>query len=56
MKIYPGIYTIIVNSNADMNARPSGRSPVEIVGSNPPGGVDLVQRNPTDCGVSLCVI
>ena len=49
-----------------------GRSPVEIVGSNPIGGIDvccecfrvevsatswsLVQRSPTDCGASLCVI
>jgi len=54
---------------------PSGRSPAEIVGSNPTGGHgrlllsivwchvevsatswSLVQRSPTDCGASLCVI
>ena len=63
-----------------MNASASGRavkrrSPVEIVGSNSTGDMDvcvasvvccqvevsatslsLVQRNPTDCGASLCVI
>ena len=51
-----------------------GRSPVDIVGSNPTGGMDvrllwvfcqleisatdwsLVQKSPTDCGASLCVI
>ena len=47
-----------------------GRSPAEIVGSNPNGGMDvvccqvevsamswsLVQRSPTDGGASLCVI
>ena len=53
-----------------------GRSPAEIVGSNPTGGHgclnvvsvvccqvgvsatgrSLVQRSPTDCGASLCVI
>jgi hypothetical protein len=52
------------------------RSPAEIAGLNPAGGMDicllwvlsfcqvevsatgwsLVQRSPTDCGVSLCVI
>ena len=54
-----------------------GRSPTEIVRSNPTGGMDvwmfvvsvvccqvedsasgwsLLQRSPTDCGASLCVI
>ena len=51
-----------------------GRSPAEILGSNPTGSMDvfvsvvcyqvevsamslsLVQRSPTDCGASLCVI
>ena len=53
---------------------PNGRSPAEIVGSNPTGDMDAcllwvlcavevsatcwspVQRSPTDCGESLCVI
>jgi hypothetical protein len=51
----------------------ASRSPAEIVGSNPTGGMEyeccvccqvqvsatswsLVQRSPTDCGASLCVI
>ena len=52
-----------------------GRSPAEIVGPNPTGGMDVcvvsvvfclvevtatsrsfLQRSPTDCGVSLCMI
>ena len=53
-------------------AKVCGRSPTEIVGSNPTGGMDVsvaccqvevsamfwsfVQRSPTDCGVSLSVI
>jgi len=39
-------------------AGPCGRSPVEIVGSNPTGGheISLVQRSPTDCGASLFVV
>jgi hypothetical protein len=67
---YLNIVTIPVAERS--NARVSGRSPAEIVGSNPAGGMDvcvvccevevsatsrsLVQRSPTDCGVSLCVI
>jgi len=60
---------------AQSKALVCGRSPVEIVSSNPIGGMDvcllwvlscqvevsatswsLVQRSPTDCGASLCVI
>jgi len=60
---------------ARSKAQVCGRSPAEIVGSNPTGGIDvcllwvvccqvevsatslsLVQRSPTDCDASLCVI
>ena len=60
------------NSNYCQRFLPDHGSTAEILGSNPTGGMDicllwvscvvfatswsLVQRSPTDCGASLCVI
>ena len=73
---YFSIFRKPVPVAARSKAQGYGRSPAEIVGSNPTGDIDvcllwvllccqvevsatdrsLVQRSPTDCGASLCVI
>ena len=63
------VYKTPVPVAARSKAWVCGRSPAEVLGSNPTGawisvcrescvlsGRGLVQRSPTECGASLCVI
>jgi hypothetical protein len=62
------LHAVKLRHETDGKWAAAGRSPAEIVGSNPTRGMDicllwvsatswsLVQRSPTDCGESLCVI